>query len=228
MNEQDRNIEERTLESTFCFIDIAGYTALTDVHGAHSAADLVQEFGALVNSNVEGHGQVHELIGDCAFIVYPNPVAAIQSCAAIYRKVGQLREFPVLRTGLHHGSALFKNGRYFGTTINLAARVAAQAKGGEVLATGAVVELLRDHHVDEIEIIHIGHVTLKNIPKATDLYTLRLSNVMHEYVIDPVCQMQVDKWQAIGSIRHQEQTYWFCSLECVQRFTNCPDDYLQR
>ena len=226
MIEHDQSVAGQALSSTFCFIDIAGYTALTDVHGEHAAADLVQEFCALVNANVAGHGQVHELIGDCAFVVFPDPVAAIRSCTEIYGEVARLKDFPVLRTGLHHGSALFKNGRYFGTTINLAARVAAQAKGGELLATGAVVDLLRGQNLDGLEIIHMGRVSLKNISQATDLYTLRLPNVLPDTVIDPVCQMQVDKSQAIGSIRHHDQTYWFCSLDCVQRFSNRPDDYL--
>ena len=42
-----------TIEATFCFVDIAGYTALTDTHGEHAAADLVDEFGAMVRGSVE-------------------------------------------------------------------------------------------------------------------------------------------------------------------------------
>ena len=68
--------EGSNIEATFCFVDIAGYTALTDLHGEKAAADLVDEFSDLVRSSVEPSGHVQELIGDCTFLVFPNPVVA--------------------------------------------------------------------------------------------------------------------------------------------------------
>ena len=74
-------------EATFCFVDIAGYTALTDSHGELAAANLTEEFNELIRIAVESMGQIQELTGDCAFLVFPNPVAAADALAALYKLV---------------------------------------------------------------------------------------------------------------------------------------------
>ena len=61
-------------EATFCFVDIAGYTALTDTHGELAAADLVDDFAELVRTSIAPLGQLQSITGDCAFLVFPNPV----------------------------------------------------------------------------------------------------------------------------------------------------------
>ena len=50
--------EDASIEATFCFVDIAGYTALTDTHGEVAAADLVDEFAALVRGSIEPSGRL--------------------------------------------------------------------------------------------------------------------------------------------------------------------------
>ena len=57
-------------KATFCFVDIAGYTALTDSHGELAAANLIEEFNELIRIAVESMGQIQELTGDCAFLVF--------------------------------------------------------------------------------------------------------------------------------------------------------------
>ena len=77
---------DTNVEATFCFIDIAGYTALTDAHGELAAADLVDQFNALVRTSVEPFGKIQELIGDCAFVIFPHPPAAKEALAVLDRK----------------------------------------------------------------------------------------------------------------------------------------------
>src|SRR6266542_3659743 len=96
----------RKITATFCFVDIAGYTALTDSHGELAAADLVDAFSELIQSSVEPLGQIQEFIGDCAFLVFPNPLAAKDALAALYKSIADRRDFPIVRAGLHHGPAL--------------------------------------------------------------------------------------------------------------------------
>lgn len=62
-----------TIEATFCFVDIAGYTALTDSRGAQAAADLVDELDALVQASIKSSVQLQSMTGDCAFRVFPEP-----------------------------------------------------------------------------------------------------------------------------------------------------------
>ena len=57
-------IKGKNIEATFCFVDIAGYTALTDTHGEVAAADLIDDFSELIRLSIKPPGQIQELIGD--------------------------------------------------------------------------------------------------------------------------------------------------------------------
>lgn len=215
------------VEATFGFVDIAGYTALTNAHGERAAADLVDQFNELIGSSVRPFGHIVELIGDCAFVMFAGPPAAIKALSALYQQIADRPDFPVVRAGLHHGSALLRGNRYFGTTINLAARVAAQASGGEILGTQQIVDRLPSSATADIAIEHRGLVTLKNLPQPVDLYQIILAGVSREYAIDPVCKMQVDMRQAAGDLHFNQKTYWFCSLSCVEQFARQPASYVE-
>lgn len=214
------------IEATFCFVDIAGYTALTDQHGGLAAADLVDNFNKLVRTSVGPFGKIHELIGDCAFLVFANPLQAQQALCALYKLIADRHDFPVVRAGLHHGPALLRGNRYFGSTVNTAARVAAQASGGEILCTKQVAELLAPAGIPDIEIEHRRTIQLKNLPQPVDLFEIVLSAVSREYAIDPVCKMQVNTAHAAGHLHFNQNTYWFCSLSCVERFAGQPAAYV--
>ncbi len=217
---------EDGIEATFCFIDIAGYTALTDTHGGMAAADLVDEFRDLLRTHVEPHGTLQELIGDCAFVVFPDALAAMKALAALYGSIADRQNFPIVRAGLHHGPAVVRANRYFGTTVNLAARVAAQSTGGHILCTTHVAEVLGRAAISGIDIAHRGPVSLRNLPQPVDLYEIVLAGSVREYAIDPVCKMQVDTTRAAGDLHYDQKTYWFCSLTCVERFAKEPTAYV--
>ena len=219
-------LQGETLEATFCFVDIAGYTALTDLHGELAAADLVDDFNRLVRSSVEPFGTIHELIGDCAFLVFQNPLAAGQALCKLYRLIADRSDFPVVRAGLHHGPALYRANRYLGSTINTAARVAAQASGGEILCTKQVADMLEQTGLPECHVNYRHAMRLKNLPEPIDLYEIVLSGIARECAIDPVCKMQVNTSHAAGHLHHNSQTYWFCSLTCVERFAAQPSAYV--
>jgi adenylate cyclase len=220
--------DDSTLEATFCFVDIAGYTALTDTHGGQAAADLVDEFASLVRATAEPHGRLQSLIGDCAFLVFPDPVTATTALAALYAEIADRRHFPIVRTGLHHGSVLCRGGQHFGSTVNIAARVAAQAVGGELLCTESVAQALAQARHPDVTLVHRGATALKNLSEPLDLYEILLAGSAREFVIDPVCKMQVDKRQAAGDLHVDGRTYWFCSLDCVERFARQPGAYAAR
>lgn len=215
-----------TIEATFCFVDIAGYTALTDSHGGKAAADLVDEFDALVQTSIKPAGQLQSMTGDCAFLVFPDPLAAKDALFSLYKAIADRRNFPVVRAGMHHGAALVRANRHFGSTVNLAARVAAQATGGQILCTKEVADTLTSAKFPDVEIEHQGSFLLRNLPQPVDLYEVVLSGCARQYAIDPVCKMQVDKARAAGDLRFGKRTYWFCSLACVERFARQPLSYV--
>lgn len=216
---------DSSIEATFCFVDIAGYTALTDTHGETAAADLVDEFADLVRRSVEPRGQLQSLIGDCAFVTFAHPLVAVEAMAALYGLVANRQNFPVVRAGLHHGSALMRGSRHFGSTVNTAARVAAQAIGGQILCTKHIAEVVAQAERPDIAIEHRGVAALKNLPYPVELWEIVLADLGRDFAIDPVCKMQVDKRRAAGDLHFENRTYWFCSLACVERFARQPSAY---
>lgn len=218
---------DRNIEATFCFVDIAGYTALTDTHGELAAADLVDDFAELIRTSVEPRGHLQSLIGDCAFLVFSDPLVATDALSALYKLIADRQNFPIVRAGLHHGSALFREDRHFGSTVNIAARVAAHATGGQILCTKHIAEILVQAELSDIEVEHHGVASLKNLPQPIDLYEIVLSGSSRQYAIDPVCKMQVDRRRAAGDLHFNNKTYWFCSLSCVERFAKQPSSYAE-
>lgn len=217
---------DQEITATFCFVDIAGYTALTDSHGERAAADLVDEFTGLVRSAVRAPGTVQELSGDNAFVVFPDPVIALQAITLLCGSVAGLPHFPLLRIGLHHGPALLRSGRYFGSTINLAARTAAQARGGEILCTAAVAALVGSPEQAGCSVTPVGKIKLKNLPRKVELYRIALAAASPQRAIDPVCQMQVDAEAAASRCQFDGRWYWFCSDACQRRFVSAPSEFI--
>ncbi|NDP41571.1 MAG: YHS domain-containing protein [Aromatoleum sp.] len=216
---------DKTIEATFCFVDIAGYTALTHTHGELAAANLVDEFSEMIRASIAPSGELQSLTGDCAFVVFPDPLAAKDALSALYKRIADRQNFPVVRAGLHHGPALLRGNRHFGSTVNLAARVAAQATGGQILCTRRVADHLAVNGIPDIEVEHQGLFSLRNLPQPVDPYEIVLSDCLREYAIDPVCKMQVEKRHATGDLRYNSTTYWFCSLACVELFARQPSAY---
>jgi class 3 adenylate cyclase/YHS domain-containing protein len=220
-------IKGKNIEATFCFADIAGYTALTDSHGEVAAADLIDDFNELIRLSVEPPGKIQELTGDCAFLVFPDPFAARDALSNLFKIIANRANFPIIRAGLHHGPALLRENRYFGSSVNLASRVAAKAKGGQILCTKPIVDFFSREDMPDIEIVHQGLISLKNFPQPVDLFEIILPGLSHEYVIDPVCKMQVDKIYAV-ELSFKGDKYWFCSPTCVERFTKEPASYSEQ
>src|SRR5207244_7696526 len=123
-----------------------------------------------------------------AFLVFPDPMAATDALSVLFKLVADRQDFPVVRAGLHHGAALFRGNRHFGSTVNLAARVAARAIGGQILCTKYVAQALAQAGISDIEIEDPGSVSVRNLPQPVDVYEIVLSASSREYECGPVCQ----------------------------------------
>jgi adenylate cyclase len=107
-------------------------------------------------------------IGDEVMVVSPD-AASLTEWA-----VGFLAGFPQRprpRVGIHCAEAVYRDGDYFGTHVNLAHRVVSRAQAGEVLATDRVVATIEDR--EELTAEPIGEVSLKGFPEPTPLFVVR-------------------------------------------------------
>ena len=128
--------------ATFLFADIAGFTALTEAHGDERAVALVDAFCAAVDVELPAGGTRVKSIGDAVMLRVPDPGDAILLGLRMTRDVARENGMLGVRVGLHHGTAVERDGDYFGATVNLAARVSSLAAGGEVLMTGQTAVLV--------------------------------------------------------------------------------------
>jgi adenylate cyclase len=156
------------LKVAIAFADIAGYTRLTEEEGEASAVDAVERFVETVENTLPDDARVVKTIGDEVMVVGSDP-GALVDWAVGFQTLQTERPWP--RIGVHHGSALFRDGDYYGREINIAARVVARAAGGEVLVTRPVVEAAGPH----LEFEPIGEVRLKGFRAPTELFVARQS-----------------------------------------------------
>jgi adenylate cyclase len=153
-----------------CFLDITGYTRLTEERGDDAAADLAARLATLVRRSSREHGgKPVKWLGDGVMFYFPEPPDAVLAALEMVEGVVS-HGLPPAHVGLHAGPVIFQEGDYFGRTVNLAARIAEYARPGEVVVSQEVVDASDGAPVSFIE---IGPVELKGVTGALQLYTAR-------------------------------------------------------
>ncbi|HEX6946983.1 MAG TPA: adenylate/guanylate cyclase domain-containing protein [Acidimicrobiia bacterium] len=157
-----------------CFLDIVGYTRLTQELGDVEAAALAAEVAKLVErSSVRHEGRTIKWLGDGVMFFFPDPGAGV---AAALEMVDALAAagLPPAHVGLDAGPVLYQQGDYFGQTVNVAARIADYARPREILVSQAVADA--SSH-DGIEFHDIGDVELKGVSGTVHLLQARSTPV---------------------------------------------------
>ena len=152
----------------FCFVDLTGFTRFTEEEGDEEALDLVERFVETVEATLPSEALVVKTIGDEVMIVSPDPVTLTEWSVGLLALFG---ERPRPRVGIHLGRAVYRDGDYFGTDVNLTHRVVARALGGEVLVTRSVADAIGNSR--QLELEAIGKVGLKGFTQPIDLFTAR-------------------------------------------------------
>lgn len=218
--------ETGRLVAAIAFIDLARFTALTEAMGDATAAELLNRFSDLVRRHVAvNEGRIVKQIGDAFMLVFGDPRSAVE-CALDLRAAAVAEpHFLGMRQGLHWGPVLYREGDYYGGTVNLAARIVAEAASDAVLISAEVHKLLAD--VPEIEVVHMGRRTIKHLADPIDVYEAFRpgERAGRPRVIDPVCGMHVDPAAPAARLQFNGRHFAFCSQSCLQRFVAGPDRY---
>lgn len=134
-------------ECTILFADIAGSTQLYERLGDQAAKRLITSLQDVIATTAEASaGRVQEVVGDEVMVRFASAgdgaacALQIQDAIATFSERNGARL--AVRIGLHCGTAIVEGDRMFGDMINVAARVAAIAQGGQIITTQAVVERL--------------------------------------------------------------------------------------
>ena len=166
----DEDVDLGRVRVAIAFADLAGYTRFTEEEGEEEALSSVERFVEGVTNTLPDDARVVKTIGDEVMVVGQD-ISALVDWAVGFTSLFDERPQP--RIGVHWGTTLYRDGDYFGRDVNLAARVVARARGGEVLVTDSVVEAVGGS--PHLSFDAIGQVKLKGFAEPRQLCRAVLS-----------------------------------------------------
>ncbi|MBI2969790.1 MAG: adenylate/guanylate cyclase domain-containing protein [Gammaproteobacteria bacterium] len=141
----------KTANLAILFADVSGSTKLFETLGDATARIKVSEcLDTLTDVTKEHHGKVIKTIGDEIMCTFPSADDAASAACNMHEALleditegtgGEATALSI-RVGVHYGPAILEGGDVFGDAVNVAARMAAQAKGGQIITTQSTVEKL--------------------------------------------------------------------------------------
>lgn len=144
-----------------CFLDIVGYTRLTQELGDDAAADLAGTVSLLVRRNCVQHGgKPIKWLGDGVMFHFVDPDQGVRAALGMVDELADAG-LPPAHVGLHAGPILYQEGDYFGQTVNLTSRIAEYARPGEVLVSQVVADASHDVGIgfDEVGVVELKGVS---------------------------------------------------------------------
>jgi adenylate cyclase len=149
------------------FLDLTGYTQLTEERGDEVAADLAARLRSVVRqTSMQYEGESVKFLGDGVMFYFSNPTNSVLAALDTVDEAAN-NSLPPARVGIHAGPVVFQEGDYFGRTVNIAARIADYSRPREVLVSRDVVDSASH---DGLDFTEIGPVTLKGVADPIHLY----------------------------------------------------------
>ena len=173
----------------------------------------------MVREALSGYEPPIKWIGDEAMLAFPEPEIAIQALGKLLPACRKEPRLPLTRAGVNHGPVIRRGSDLFGSTVNIAARIAALASPGQLLATQSVAGTAA---ADGILVRDLGKTALRSVADEISLYAIELAPVADPTWIDPVCKMHAPyaPYQ-----RASAEGPWFCSPRCKEAYRKSPQTY---
>src|SRR5687767_3887046 len=99
---------------TFAFVDMAGFTALTEAQGDEDAADLATMFAEITRAALGPGDRLIKTIGDAVLVTSQDAARGLALIERLLTEASSEPRLPSLRVGLHHGEAVTREGDVFG------------------------------------------------------------------------------------------------------------------
>ncbi|WP_287302314.1 hypothetical protein [Mesorhizobium sp.] len=210
---------QSSVGATVAFIDLAGFSAIADVYGDAAAIDVLEIFESMVREALAGYEPPIKWIGDEAMLSFPEPELAIQALGTLLQACREEPRLPLTRSALNHGPVIRRAGDLFGSTVNIAARIAALASPGQLLATQPIADAAA---AKGILVRDLGEVALRSVADEIPLYEIELAPSLDPAWIDPVCKMHAPY---ASYRRAAPEGPWFCSPRCEEAYRKSPQAY---
>ena len=205
--------------ATVAFLDIAGFSAIADVYGDAAAIDVLEIFESMVRRTLTAYEPPIKWIGDEVMLSFADPDTAIRALGTIVQSCRTEPRLPLTRCGISHGPVIRRADDLFGTTVNIAARLAALASPGQLLATRPVAYAAAARGVF---VKDIGKTALRSVATEVSLFEIELAPLPDPAWIDPVCKMHAPY---AHYTRAKRDGPWFCSKRCEEAYRKSPHTY---
>jgi len=162
--------EASTRTHGFLFADLRGYTSFVDERGDHAGAELLRRYRTLVRGAVAAaSGAEIKTEGDSFYVVFDSASAAVRCGQEIIAAADAAPGEPIrVGVGVHAGETVETAEGYVGSAVNIAARLCAQAKAGELVVSDTVRALTRTYL--DVEFEPLGARRLKGVNEQIALY----------------------------------------------------------
>ncbi len=178
--------KEACKEMTLLFADVAGSVELYASLGDVQAHQRIVHYLNSMSGCIERHGgRVVETIGDEIMCAFPDPDHALEAACDIQASLRRDTQSGLnVRVGLHSGPTSVANGHPFGDTVNVAARVVALAKAGQIMLTGHAHRRLSESGKSRTRVFRDVHIKGKRTP-----YTIYQALWdLDDYTLTVMCQ----------------------------------------
>jgi predicted ATPase len=156
---------------TFLFTDVEGSTRRWEADADEMRAALAAH-DAVLRSAIEAHeGFLFSHTGDGVVAAFSSPMSAVNAAVAAQREL----QLPV-RMGIATGEAELRDGDYFGTVLNRAARVMAAGHGGQVLVADSTAGLLSG-----VDLVDLGPRRLRDVSVAVGVFQVQAQGLTTEF-----------------------------------------------
>ncbi|WP_179475730.1 adenylate/guanylate cyclase domain-containing protein [Mycolicibacterium vinylchloridicum] len=212
--------EGASVEATFAFVDLSGFSVLTEMCGDEQAASLAGRLLAVTGESLGSGVTIVKTMGDAVMLRAGETELMVATILQLADRAADEDGFLALRAGIHRGSAVQRDNDYFGHGVNVAARITALAGAGQAVVTDRVRQACAQRGLSPEP---LGARQLRNIATPMQVYAVGLAAA--RYPSDPVCRVRVDPAGAASHLRHADRDWWFCSPECAHRFAAAPAHY---
>ena len=153
-------------EVAILFCDLKDFTAYAEREGEGAALEAIEALASIVTEECRNDGRIVKGLGDGYMLSFSDPHHAVDTG---WRVIERRRESdgPGIHASLHQGVAIAHDGDYFGTVVNVAARILGAARRDELMATEVVAEA-----TPEFDWQHAGGSYIRGVPETIDLYKL--------------------------------------------------------
>jgi class 3 adenylate cyclase/YHS domain-containing protein len=209
---------------SFAFVDVSGFTALTESEGDEHAVEVLTAFRALLREICARRGvRIAKWLGDGVMLVCVETaplLAAILELHHVVCTVSSPAQTVSIRSGVTSGDVILMEGDdYIGHCVNVAARLCDLAQAGEALASPSVME----HLPRWGEVVTLRDVALRGVEKPITASSIGMPGVAEGGSLDPICGVPLSAATAEATAHdHRGRLVLFCSPGCLDTWERRP------